>query len=154
LILVEEVEGRTRGVGARVEFLGILQVEVQKAMDAASNGYVAFRTLDADVHLVGECERERGEMASACRAGGAAVRCACNQRRLSGPLVPIAFGGRDSSTFRKKKLVASRPLLAVLARFLFGPIPAGKELLRCLLVAPLHFPHARNVVGVLVPVPK
>ena len=34
------------------------------------------------------------------------------------------------------------------------PRSSGKELLRCLLVAPLHLPHARNVVGVLVPVPK
>ena len=36
-------------------------------------------------------------------AGGeAAARCACNQRRPSCPLVPIAFGGPNSSTFSEK----------------------------------------------------
>jgi hypothetical protein len=71
------------------------------------------------------------------------------------PLVPIAFGGPISSTFSEKKsLVSPRPLFAVPPCFLLGLVPAGKELLRRLLVAPLQVAHVRNVVVVLFPVSK
>ena len=69
------------------------------------------------------------------------------------PLLPITFGGPNSSTLtRKNSLVGPGPLLAVRPRVLLGFVPAGKELLRRLLVTPLHFAHVRNVFGVLVPV--
>ena len=48
MILAEEVEGRTRGVGARVEFLGILQAEVQKEMDALAREFALVFVLHRD----------------------------------------------------------------------------------------------------------
>ena len=69
------------------------------------------------------------------------------------PSSPYRFwGARFLHFLGNNSLVGPRPLLAAVSCCLLGLVPAGKELLRCLLVAPLHLPHARNVVGVLVPV--
>ena len=82
-------------------------------------------------------------------------RCACNQRRLSLPSNPYRFWGTKFPHFQQKNfLVRPGPLFSVRAGRLLGLVPAGEELLRRLLVAPLHIAHVRNVFGVLVPVPK
>ena len=79
--------------------------------------------------------------------------CACNRRRLLCPSSPYHFcGARFLHFVRRNSLVGACALFAVLSRFLLGLVPAGKELLCRLPVAPFHLPHARNVVGVLVPV--
>ena len=71
------------------------------------------------------------------------------------PSSPYHFWGAKFLHFQRKNfLVRPGPLFAVRAGLLLGLVPAGKELLRRLLVAPLHVAHARNVFGVLVPVPK
>ena len=85
---------------------------------------------------------------------------ACGALRLQSeatvvPSSPYRFSGAKFLHFPEEiSLVGARPLFAAVSCVLLGLVPAGKELLRCLLVAPLHLPHARNVVGVLLPVSK
>jgi hypothetical protein len=68
------------------------------------------------------------------------------------PSSSYCFSGAKFLHFqRNNSLVSACPFLANL---LLGLVPAGKELLRRLLVAPLQVAHARNVFGVLVSVPK
>ena len=81
------------------------QADVQKEIDAASNGYVAFALCTPTSILSGTATGMRVEDGigqSGLAGGEAAARCACNQRRPSCPLVPIAFQGPNSSTFRQK----------------------------------------------------
>src|SRR5262245_38830051 len=87
--------------------------------------------------------------------GAAATGKRLSLQRVStlAPLLPIAFGGPHSSTFTQRIfLVGPSAPFAAGPGLLLGLVPVGKELLRCLAVAPLHVAHVRNVVGVLVPV--
>ena len=71
------------------------------------------------------------------------------------PSSPYHVWGAEFLHFQQKNfLVRPGPLFAVRAGLLLGLVPAGEELLRCLLVAPLHVAHARNVLVVLLPVSK
>ena len=95
-------------------------------------------------------------MASASWAWPAVKACGALRLQSEATVVPSSpyrfWGPRFLHFPEKNSLVGARPLLAAVSCFLLGLVPAGKELLRCLLVAPLHLPHARNVVGILVPV--
>ena len=71
------------------------------------------------------------------------------------PSTPYHFWRAGFPHFRQKNfLVRPGPLFSVHAGRLLGLVPAGEELLRRLLVAPLHVAHVHHVLGVLLPVPK
>ena len=62
------------------------------------------------------------------------------------PLLPIAFRRSNSSTFETK---IGAPAIVASGTDLLSLVPAAQELLRCLLVAPLHVAHKRNMLVVL-----
>jgi hypothetical protein len=122
------------------------QPEVQREIDGASNGYVAFAPArrPQSCLLTGRRARVEDGIGRLGLAGGEACCALRLQSKAACLLIPIAFGRPDSSTFSQKNLlVGPRPLLAALPCVLLGRVPAGKELLCCLFVATLHFAHAR-----------
>ena len=81
-------------------------------------------------------------------------RCACNQRHRSALYFLSRLRERIPPLSRKNSLVRPGPLFATGAPLLLRIVPAAQELLRCLLVTPLHVSHPRNVVSVFLPVPE
>ena len=101
-----------------------------------------------------------GEVYGSERREGVKISRAAEALRLQSkaaalPSAPYRFWGAKFPHFQQKNFLGRPgPLFSVRAGRLLGLVPAGEELLRRLLVALLHVADARNVFGVLVPVPK